>query len=80
MTRNEIMEQLTPIVRKIFQNEGLVLADDMSAQTVEGWTSLAYMQLLTAVEEHFGFKFKMMELLQLKNMGDIINAISSHIG
>ena len=79
MTRNEIIERLTPVARKIFQKEDLVLTDDMSAQTEEAWTSLAFMQLLTAVEEQFGFKFKMMELLQLETMGDIINTISSHL-
>jgi len=79
MTRNEIIEQLNPIAGKIFKIEDVVLTDEMSAETVEEWTSLAFMQLLTAVEEHFGFKFKMMELLQLKNMGDIIDAISNHV-
>ena len=75
MTREEIIERLTPIARKIFQNEDMVLTDDMSAQTVDTWTSLAFMQFLTAIEEQFEFKFKMMELLNLKNMGDIINVI-----
>lgn len=79
MTRNEIVERLTPIARNIFQKEDLVLSDDMSAQTVDTWSSLAFMQLLTAIEEQFGFKFKMMELLQLNTMGDIINAISNHL-
>ena len=75
MTREEIIERLTPVARKIFQKEDMVLADDMSAQTVDTWTSLAFMQFLTAIEEQFEFKFKMMELLNLKNMGDIINVI-----
>ena len=77
MTREEIIERLTPIARRIFQKEDMVLTDDLSAQTVDTWTSLAFMQLLTAIEEQFEFKFKMMELLNLKNMGDIINVLSS---
>lgn len=79
MTRIEIIERLTPIASKVFQMDNLVLTDDMSAQTVDAWTSLAFMQLLTAIEEQFGFKFKMMELLQLNTMGDIINAIAQHL-
>ena len=78
MERNEIVAQLTTIASEIFQLENLVLTEDMSATTVETWTSLTFMQLLTAIEENFGFKFKMMELIQIKNMGDIIQSIESH--
>ena len=79
MTREEIIVKLTPMVREAFQDETLTITDEMSAATVNGWTSLAFMQLLTNIEEQLGFRFKMMELLQLKTMGDIINAISSHM-
>lgn len=78
MERNEIVAQLTTIASEIFQVENLVLTEDMSATNVETWTSLTFMQLLTAIEENFGFKFKMMELIQIKNMGDIIRSIESH--
>lgn len=78
MERNEIVAQLTTIASEIFQMENLVLTEDMSATNVETWTSLTFMQLLTAIEENFGFKFKMMELIQIKNMGDIIRSIESH--
>ena len=78
MERNEIVEKLTPIVRSVFANEALAVTDDMSAQTVPTWTSLSFMQLLTEIEEQFGFKFKMMEILRLQNMGAIINAIQKH--
>lgn len=78
MERNEIVAQLTTIASEIFQLENLVLTEDMSATNVETWTSLTFMQLLTAIEENFGFKFKMMELIQIKNMGDIIQSIESH--
>ncbi len=78
MERNEIVAQLTTIASEIFQVENLVLTEDMSATNVETWTSLTFMQLLTAIEEYFGFKFKMMELIQIKNMGDIIRSIESH--
>ena len=78
MERNEIVAQLTTIASEIFQLENLVLTEDMSATNVETWTSLTFMQMLTAIEENFGFKFKMMELIQIKNMGDIIRSIESH--
>lgn len=79
MTRLEIIDILTPIVREVFQNENMVISDDMSAENVDDWTSLSFMQLLTKIEEKFGFRFKMMELIQLKTMGDIIDAMEKHL-
>lgn len=79
MTKEEIIEKLTPIARTIFENQDLVLADDMSADNVATWTSLAFMQFLTEIENQFGFKFKMMELFNLKTMGNIIASIEKHM-
>lgn len=79
MTRQEIIGQLTPIAREVFGMPELVLTEELSAENVDGWTSLAFMQLLTAIEEHFGFKFKMMELIQLNAMGDILDAMEKHL-
>ena len=78
MNRNEIIEKLTPIARQIFADEAMVLNDDLSAANVPNWTSLSFMQFLTEIENQFGFKFKMMEILKLQNMGAVINAIENH--
>ena len=78
MERQEIIEKLTPVVCDTFSVGNIELTDDMSAQTVQQWTSLSFMTLLTRIEALFGFKFKMMEMLKLKTMGDIISAIERH--
>ncbi|MBR4563275.1 MAG: acyl carrier protein [Paludibacteraceae bacterium] len=79
MNREEIIEKLTPIVRANLQNESLELRDDMSAENVSTWTSLAFMQMLTDIENEFGIKFKMMELIRLRTMGDIIQSLEAHL-
>ena len=79
MTREEVIEKLTPIARAIFENQELVLSDDMSADNVATWTSLSFMQFLTEIENQFGFKFKMMELFNLKTMGNIIDSVTTHM-
>lgn len=79
MTREELVNELTPVVQKLFQNPELVIVDDMSADNVSTWTSLSFMQLLSVIEEKYGFRFKMMELLKLKNMGAVLEATLAHI-
>ena len=77
MDKTEIISRLTPLAQKVFEKEDLVLTEDLSSETLDTWTSLSFMQLLSAVEQEFGFKFKMMELLSIKSMGTIINTIAN---
>ena len=79
MTREEIIEKLTPIAREMLKDDSLVLRDDMSAANVATWTSMSFMMFLTEIENQFGFKFKMMEILRLQNMGAIIDTIQTHL-
>ena len=80
MTREEIISQLTPIAQAMLKDDTLVISDDLSAANVPTWTSLSFMMLLTEIENHFGFKFKMMEILKLQNMGAIIDSIQTYVG
>lgn len=78
MTREEIVEQLQPLARKAFADPNLILADQLNAAEVPNWTSLTFTQLLSDIESHFSFKYKMMEILKLQNMGCIIESIVKH--
>ncbi len=79
MTHELIVEKLTPIAQEMFNDNSLILRDDLSAENVSTWTSLSFMLFLTEIENQFGFKFKMMEILRLQNMGAIIDAIQKHL-
>ncbi len=79
MTREEIIKKLTPITQRVLRKDNLTIVDDLSAENVDTWTSLSFMVLLTEIESQFGFKFKMMEILKLQNMGAIIDAIAKHV-
>jgi acyl carrier protein len=45
--------------------------DATTADTVPGWDSLSHAQVITAVEQTYGIRFKTMEVLRLKNVGDL---------
>ena len=75
MTRNEIIEKLTPIFHKELEMNDLVLTDELSANDVDNWTSLTHMLIMTKVEETFGVTFKLKELKKLQNVGDMITML-----
>lgn len=79
MDRNAIIEKLTAIFHEIFNDNSIVLHDDMTAADVENWDSLTHMLMITKVEESFGIKFKLKELNKLKMVGDLISIIESKL-
>ena len=79
MNRNEIIEKLTTVFHEVFNDNNIVLRDDMTANDVENWDSLTHMLMITKVEEVFGIKFKLKELNKLKMVGDLINTIESKL-
>lgn len=75
MKRNEIIEKLTVVFHEIFNDNNIVLRNDMTANDVENWDSLTHMLMITKVEEVFGIKFKLKELNKLKQVGDIVSIL-----
>lgn len=77
MEKSVIIEKLTAIFHEIFNDNSIVLRDDMTAADVENWDSLTHMLMITKVEEVFCIKFKLKELNKLKMVGDLISIIES---
>ena len=79
MNRDVLKNEIQAIARDVFQKPELVLNDALSATDVDTWTSLSFTQFIAAIEKQYGFKFKLMELLQLRTMGAIVDATLKHI-
>ena len=77
---SEIKSILESIFRDLFRDESLVIHTEMSAKDIEGWDSLAHITLIVAIEKKFGIKFKLAELHEVRNVGDILVLIEAKIG
>lgn len=75
MNKIEITEKLTAIFREVFNDNAIILRDEMTANDVENWDSLTHMVMISKVEEEFGVKFRLKELNKLKQVGDIISIL-----
>jgi acyl carrier protein len=75
MTDEEIYEQLTEIIRDVLMNFDLVLRPDLTAKDVDGWDSYKMIEIIVAVESHFGMRVKSKELDELENVGDLVTLI-----
>lgn len=79
MNREQLTLEIQAIAREVFQKPELVVNDALSAADVDTWTSLSFTQFIAAIEKQYGFKFKLMELLQLRTIGAIVDATLKHI-
>jgi acyl carrier protein len=75
MTDAEIYEKLTEIIRDVLMDFDLVLRPDLTAKEVDGWDSYKMIEILVAVESHFGMKMKSKELDDMENVGDLVKLI-----
>jgi len=77
MEKVEIVNRLTPVFRKVFSDNSLVITDELSALDVENWDSLSHMLLISEVENEFSIKFKLKDLNKMANVGDMVAIIGS---
>ena len=79
MTEENIAGALLAVFRKIFDRPDLTIAPQTTAADIEGWDSLAQINLLVAIEKEFKIEFVISELRSLNNVGDMIQVIARKV-
>jgi len=74
-----ITEKLTNVFREVFDDDSLVLEDNMTADDVDAWDSLSHVNLMIAVEIAFGIEFKQSEIQSFANVGELRKTIESKL-
>ncbi len=79
MTEAEILAAITPIFRDAFSDDSMTPTMGMTAKDVPGWDSYKQVNILIAVEEHFGVKFRSREIDRLGNVGDLVGLVRAKL-
>lgn len=79
MTRGEIYQQVESIFRDVFDDDTLTVQDETNAEDIEDWDSLAQISLLSAMESAFSLKFQIDDVLNLKNVGEMVDLIQAKL-
>ena len=77
---SDLLAQLQPIFRDVFERDDLVVTRASNAESIEGWDSFAHISLINAIEEQFQVDFALGELESLKNVGEMLDLISVKLG
>ena len=74
---NEIYERLNDIFRDVFDDDSISVTANTTAADIEDWDSLSHITLMAAVEDEFRMKFSMKELVEMKNVGEMVTIIAA---
>ena len=79
MTREQTFEKLNEVFRDVFDDDSICVTDTTTSDDIEDWDSLEHINLIAAVEQEFGMKFNMGQVVTMKNVGEMANIIISQI-
>ena len=74
---NEIYERLNEVFQDVFDDDSLTVNPNTTAADIDDWDSLSHITLMAAVEDEFRMKFSMKEVVEMKNVGEMVTIIAA---
>ena len=75
----DLLNSLNQVFCKVFDDDDIKIALEMTANDIEGWDSLSHINLIVAIETKFDIRFKQKEVSSFKNIGDLYHCIQSKL-
>lgn len=79
MDPQQLHSRLQDIFRQVFDSETLEIRDETDAGDIEGWDSLAQINLVVGAEDQFAVRFQTAEIRALKNVGEFKRLIAEKL-
>ena len=75
MSENEVMKRLQAIFRDVFGDNELRIDRRTNSNDIDSWDSLTHIKILEAVQDEFTLNFSLDEMIELNDVGKIVDAI-----
>jgi acyl carrier protein len=72
-------DRLNQVFQLVFANPNLTIQSDMTPNDIDGWDSMAHVNLIAAIEANFKIKFDTKELRSIRTIGDLGTLIDRKI-
>lgn len=79
MTREGIFKTVNEVFHDVFDDESIVVGEETTAEDIEDWDSLEHINLIAAIEQEFGIKFTMGQVVSMKNVGEMVDIILEQV-
>jgi acyl carrier protein len=70
-----ISDRLKAVLLRELKLDDFAFDDATTANQVPGWDSLSHVRVITAVETEYGIRFRPLEIVRLRSVGDLQAAI-----
>jgi acyl carrier protein len=74
-----VSDKLRSVILKELELEDFPIDEKTTAPMVPGWDSLRHIRVICAIEESYGIRFGTLEVLRLKNVGDLQSLVDSKL-
>jgi len=74
-----ISEKLKSTILKELKLDEFTIEDETRADQVPGWDSLNHINVILAIEKEYNLRFKSIEVLRCKNIGELQKLIDSKL-
>jgi acyl carrier protein len=71
----EILETVAGVIRDVLEMPELAVSRKTIAQDVKGWDSFNHINIVLAVEAHFGVRFHTTEIEEIKSVGELVDLV-----
>lgn len=75
----QVLGEVNQVVCDVLNNDSIKLQYETKANEVKDWDSLNHIQIVVAVEKHFGIRFNFAELQKFKNVGEMCDNIATKL-
>ena len=79
MTREEILSKVNEVFHEVFDDDSIEVTETTTARDIEDWDSLMHITLVSEIENAFGFKFMMKDVVGMKDVGEMLDIIAQNI-
>ncbi len=79
MNEAQILAVVQNVFRDVFDVEDLIISNETNSEHIEDWDSLMHINLVVAIEKELKIKFNLLELQDLKNVGEMVKLIQDKL-
>jgi acyl carrier protein len=75
-----ITDRLKKTILRQLELDDWEVTDETTASEIPGWDSLSHVKIITAVEREYNIRFQTMEIIRLKNVGQLQSLVDKKAG
>lgn len=79
MTERLVWDSVVAVMRETFGDARLEVSRETTADDVSAWDSLSNVELMLALEAKFAVRFYTGEIARMRNVGELVDRIASHL-